>query len=73
MVMNELQIKFNSLDAPSQKEVMDFIDFLAEKLKRSKKSTADKDHLLAVSTWSNEDIKAIEQAQALIKFQAEEW
>lgn len=71
--MNELLIKYNSLDAPSQKEVMDFIDFLADKLKRSKKNSVNRDHLLAISTWPEEDIKAIEEAQALIKFKPEEW
>jgi len=71
--MDELQLKYNSLDVASQKEVIDFIDFLTVKMKRSKKKPVSKNDLLAVSTWSDSDIKAIEDAQALIKFNPQEW
>ena len=71
--MDELQLKYNSLDVTSQKEVMDFIDFLTVKMKRSKKKSGDRKELLTVSTWSDSDIKVIEDAQALIKFNPQEW
>lgn len=53
--------KFNILPENAKKEVADFIDFLIQKKKPVKKKL-NKKKLLEVSCWSNEDIKAIEDA-----------
>ena len=69
-----MQLKYNSLDLASKKEVMDFIDFLIGKMKSSHKKKPDyKKRILAVSTWSEQDIKLIEESHSFNQFKTEEW
>jgi hypothetical protein len=53
--------KFEVLPEAAKKEVVDFIDFLLQK-KTSRKKKLDKKKLLEISKWTEEDIKAIEEA-----------
>lgn len=60
--MTNIQIKYNLLDAASQKEVSDFVDFLLNK-KKVENLSSYKKKILKVSAWAEEDIKRIEEAQ----------
>jgi hypothetical protein len=53
--------KFEVLPEYAKREVSDFIDFLIQKKKPTKKKI-DKKKLLEISCWDDEDIKAIEDA-----------
>ncbi len=53
--------KFEILPEQAKKEAYDFVEFLIEK-RAPKKKKIDKKKLLEVSCWSDEDIKAIEEA-----------
>ncbi|HLP62778.1 MAG TPA: DUF2281 domain-containing protein [Candidatus Deferrimicrobium sp.] len=53
--------KFEILPESAKKEVADFIDFLLQK-RLSRKKKTDKKMLLEISQWTEEDIKAIEDA-----------
>uniref|UniRef100_F4C516 DUF2281 domain-containing protein n=1 Tax=Sphingobacterium sp. (strain 21) TaxID=743722 RepID=F4C516_SPHS2 len=62
--MTNIQIKYNLLDAASQKEVSDFVDFLLNKKKKKVENLSSyKKKILKVSAWAEEDIKRIEEAQ----------
>jgi hypothetical protein len=53
--------KFEVLPESAKIEVADFIDFLLQKRPPGRKKP-DKKKLLEISEWSEEDIKAIEDA-----------
>ncbi len=53
--------RFEILPEQAKKEAYDFIEFLIEK-KAQKKKKIDKRKLLEVSCWSEDDIKAVEEA-----------
>ena len=53
--------KFEVLPESAKKEVADFIDRLLKK-RPSRKKKLDKKKLLEISQWTEEDIKAIEEA-----------
>jgi hypothetical protein len=53
--------KFEVLPENAKKEVDDFIDFLLQK-RPPRKKKLDKKKLLEISQWTEEDIKAIEEA-----------
>jgi hypothetical protein len=53
--------KFEILPESAKREVADFIDFLLQK-KFSRKKKIDKKMLLEISQWTEEDIKAVEDA-----------
>ena len=53
--------KFEILPESAKREVADFIDFLLQK-RFSRKKKTDKKMLLEISQWTEEDIKAIEDA-----------
>jgi hypothetical protein len=53
--------KFEVLPESAKKEVADFIDRLLQK-RPSRKKKLDKKKLLEISQWTEEDIKAIEEA-----------
>ena len=61
--MSELELKYNLLDPDAKKEVLDFIDFLLTKDRKSKNSskTAYKRKILKVSVWNDSDINEIIQ------------
>ncbi len=72
--MEDVQLKFNLLDVNSKKEVIDFIDFLIGKMKMPEKKKSDyKKRILAVSRWSDEDIKLVEENQSFNQFKQEAW
>ena len=74
--MSELFLKVQSLDKEAQQEVADFVDFLIEKRGRVKKQdpVLYRQRLMAVSVWSDEDIKPIEEArQHFNNWKAAEW
>jgi hypothetical protein len=53
--------KFEVLPENAKKEVDDFIDFLLQK-RPPRKKKLDKKKLLEISQWTEEDIKAVEEA-----------
>ena len=58
--MTDLIKKYNLLDTASQKELLDFMNFLLNKNVKSPKKMADyKKKILNVSVWNNEDIDFI--------------
>jgi site-specific recombinase XerD len=62
--MADIQLKYNLLDAASKKEVNDFVDFLLNKKKKKTESISSyKKKILKVSSWTDEDIAKIEEAQ----------
>jgi hypothetical protein len=63
--MDDVQLKFNLLDVDSKKEVLDFIDSLIAKMKAPKnKNSSYKKQILGVSTWTDDDIKFMEETTA---------
>jgi hypothetical protein len=72
--MDNIQLKYNLLDSTSKKEVRNFIDQLISKMRSGqKKQSSYKKNLLSVSTWSDTDVKVIEDSQAFNRFKTEEW
>ncbi|MFC6099700.1 hypothetical protein [Olivibacter domesticus] len=62
--MSDIQLKYNLLDAASKREVSDFVDFLLNKKKKKTESISSyKKKILKVSSWTDEDIAKIEEAQ----------
>ena len=61
--MNELLIKYQSLDTLLQKQVLDFIDYLVsvKKTVKPKEMSNYKKKILNVSTWSEEDINVFNE------------
>ncbi len=57
--------KFEALPEDAKRAVADFIDFLFHK-HHSARNKTDKQKLLEVSQWSNDDIKAVENAGKVI-------
>ena len=63
--MYNITLKYSSLDAESQKQVRDFVDQMAAKMKGPKKTQSSyKKKILAVSTWSEDDVKPIMDSHA---------
>lgn len=72
--MNSILLKYNSLDPDGQKQVRDYIDMLFSKMKKSPKQPSGyKKRILSVSTWSEDDLKAITENHSFNQFKAEEW
>lgn len=72
--MDNTILKYNSLDAESKKQVRDFIDQMVAKMKNLKKKQSPyKKRILTISTWSEDEIKPIANAQAFNHFKTEEW
>jgi len=74
--MDELIIKFGSLDPARRQEVLDFLDFLISKQQKEKTGSFDsyKASILEVSTWSEEDIEAMQaNSEKLNTWQVPEW
>jgi hypothetical protein len=72
--MDNIQLKYNLLDAVSKKQVVDFIDKIISKKQNSKvEQSAYKKKILAVSTWSKTEVDLITENQSFIQFKAEEW
>jgi hypothetical protein len=61
ITLDTVKQKFEVLPESAKKEVSDFIDYLLQK-RPSRKKKLDKKKLLEISQWTNEDIKAIEEA-----------
>jgi hypothetical protein len=53
--MNELVLKYGLLNAIEKNEVIDFIDFLLSKKKKSLQTQPDLKTLPQVSVWQDED------------------
>ncbi len=61
--MNELLLKYDSLDTFLQKQVLEFIDYLLS-MKNTVKTvnmSAYKKKILNVSTWSEDEIKIFDE------------
>jgi hypothetical protein len=74
--MRDIAQKYNLLDKRSQKEVNDFMDFLLHKKEARQKSFIQKykKRILSVSTWTENDIEAFQQHNALLgNWKIEEW
>lgn len=67
--MDEILVKYNSLDENAKKEVLDFMDFLLSKtgVTNKKSNLAYKDKILSVSVWSDDDLKIFEENKKLQK------
>ena len=53
-------LKYDLLDPLQQNEVNDFIEFLLSKKDKKPSITEYKKNILAVSTWSEEDLQVFE-------------
>lgn len=74
--MNDLVLKYNLLDPISKKELIDFLDFLLFRRKKTSKSgLADyKKRILKVSIWSEADLNVFTLNNKLFKqWNAEDW
>ena len=72
--MDNTILKYNSLDAVSKKQVRDYIDSVIARMKNLKKDPSPyKKKILSVSTWTEQDVKAIEENHAFNQFKSEEW
>lgn len=75
-VMDELIIKFGLLDPLRRQEILDFLDFLLSKQQEEKAESFDsyKTSILKVSTWSEEDIEAMQaNSKKMNTWQVPEW
>jgi len=61
--MEELLIKYNSLDSVLQHQVIEFVDYLlsTQKMVKRQNLSAYKKRILAVSTWSEQDCQIFEE------------
>ena len=59
--MNELLVKYNSLDTLLQRQVIEFVDYLisTKNIVKQINLSAYKKKILKVSTWSDDDKKFI--------------
>jgi len=74
--MNDILLKYNTLSPDIQREVNDFLDFMLSKYKGKKMfdMTSWKSKIKNVSTWTEEDIKTLEEGrQHLNQWKTEEW
>jgi site-specific recombinase XerC len=63
----DISLKYSLLDGVSQQEVNDFLDFLLAKKKKSshKLSAKYKKQILAIKTWSEDDLKPITDSKKI--------
>jgi len=74
--MNDILLKYNTLSPDIQKEVNDFLDFMLSKYNGKKMFDIKswKSKIKNVSTWTEEDIKVLEEGrQHLNQWKTEEW
>ncbi|MBK7406623.1 MAG: hypothetical protein IPL49_18130 [Saprospirales bacterium] len=74
--MDEISVKFGLLDPIKRQEILDFLDFLLSKQKKERAGSfkSYKEQILQVSTWSEEDISAVQtNSKKLSQWQAPEW
>lgn len=57
-----LSVKMQAMTPAQQRELYDFADFLVSRRKKAAKITKRREHLLAISVWSEDDIKSVEAA-----------
>ena len=74
--MDEFLLKYNRLNRFSQKQIMDFLDFLLGKQVKKGDSFDHqnyKNKLLKVSTWSDADIEEINQSTKKTSWEIDQW
>lgn len=74
--MDNLISKYQTLAPEMQREVADFIDFIAYKSKKKNSFSlkAWKKQILNVSVWSSKDIKTLEEnSQGLKSWKTQKW
>lgn len=74
--MSDIILKYSLLNKTAQQEVNDFLDFLLSKQKRIKeKSPTDyKTKIMSVSTWTDEDLKQLENNRSSFNhWNIDEW
>jgi hypothetical protein len=60
--MEDIQLKFNSLDIASRKAVVDFIDrIIRSNQEMPQKNSEYKKRILSVCKWSDEDIRQLKR------------
>lgn len=64
--MGDLLSKFEMLDNASKQQLLDYLDFLLSKTRKKFSYEAYRKRILTVGTWTDEDIKPIEEANQLI-------
>jgi hypothetical protein len=74
--MNEILLKYNLLDKLSQKQLLDYLNFLLGKQKKQARSfdiEGYRQKLLSVSVWQEEDIQNLKQVGKSFNWATEEW
>jgi len=72
--MDNVLLKYNSLDPDSKKQVMDYIDMMVARMKKPKKTQSEyKKRILSIPVWSEQDIKPIIDHSPFNSFKPEEW
>jgi hypothetical protein len=72
--MDNMLLKYNSLDPEAKKQVQHYIDMMVARMKKPKKNQSSyKEKLLSVSVWSENDLKPIMDNHAFNQFKPEEW
>ena len=74
--MEQLLLKYNQLNDFSKREISDFLDYLLSKeiKNASTKNEEYKKKILKVSTWSNDEIKELENnIKGFGKWNIQEW
>ena len=72
--MDNILLKYNSLDPEAKKQVQHYIDMMVARMKKPKKNQSSyKQKLLSVSVWSEDDLKPITDNHAFDQFKPEEW
>jgi hypothetical protein len=72
--MDNILLKYNSLDPASKKQVRDYIDRMIVSLKSSKKKQSPyKERILSASIWSEDDLKPLQENHPFNQFKPEEW
>ena len=72
--MDNILLKYNSLDPASKKQVRNYIDSIVARVKNNnKKDSPYKKRILSVSTWSEDDIKPIQGDNPFNQIKPQEW
>jgi len=72
--MDNILLKYNSLDPEAKKQVQYYIDMMLARMKKTKKGQPSyKQKILTVSVWSEDDLKPITDNHSFNQFKTEEW
>jgi hypothetical protein len=67
--MDNMLLKYNSLDPEAKKQVQHYIDMMVARMKKPKKNQSSyKEILLSIPTWSKKDVETMEAGLRFTKF-----